>query len=114
MIPAPPVTEVMCHRVAMQSASRPAPTWRPTIIGALVAGALIVASFLVGAMLGHGGLPALLVVGLPCLLGGVIAFTRPQLRPFAAGFLVAWGSTVIIVILIYVLLVVALAGGTAG
>lgn len=96
----------------MQRASTPGPrpTGRPAIIGALAAGGLVVVAFLIGAMLGQGGLPALLIVGLPSILGGVVAFNRPRLRPFAAGLLVVWVSTVVIVIAVYVLLVVALSG----
>jgi hypothetical protein len=91
----------------------PEATWRPTAIGALVAGSMIVASFLVGAAIGHGGFPALIVVGLPSVVGGVIAFSRQRLRPYAAGFLVAWGAVLIIVAVIYVLLVAALSGPDA-
>lgn len=86
----------------------PAAHWRPTTIGALVAGGMIVLSFLVGATLGHGGFPALLVVGLPSVLGAVVAFSRPRLRPYAAGFLVAWFATLVIVVVAYVVLVAAL------
>jgi hypothetical protein len=71
---------------------------------------MVVVSFLVGAMLGHGGFPALVVVGLPSVVGGVIAFSRPALRPYAAGFLVAWIATLVIVGVIYVLFIAALAG----
>ncbi|MBC7307280.1 MAG: hypothetical protein H5T80_10210 [Dietzia sp.] len=90
----------------------PAPSsaqhWRPTTIGALVAGAMVVVSFLVGAALGHGGFPALLYVGLPSIIGGAVAFSRPRLRPYAAGFLVAWFATLIVVVVAYVVLVAAL------
>jgi hypothetical protein len=80
------------------------------MVGALVAGGMVIASFLVGALLDQGGFPALLLVGLPSVLAGAIAFTRPTLRPYATGFLVAWGSTLVIVVVIYALLVAALSG----
>lgn len=94
-------------------ASTPSAPWRPPVLGALVAGGMVVASFLVGAMLGAGGFPALLYVGLPSVLAGAIGFSRPTLRPYAAGFLVAWVSTLVIVVVIYVLLVAALSGTDA-
>ncbi|GAA6527936.1 hypothetical protein [Intrasporangium sp. DVR] len=94
-------------------APSPAAHWRPTTIGALVAGGMIVLSFLVGAMVGHGGFPALLVAGLPSVVGGVIAFSRPRLRPYAAGFLVAWFATLVIVVVAYVVLVAALSEPSA-
>lgn len=92
------------------TAPRPTAPWRPTVVGALVAGAMVVASFLIGAILDHGGFPALIIVGLPSVVGGIIAFSRPALRPYAAGFLVAWVSTLVIVGVIYVLLIAALSG----
>ena len=67
-------------------------------------------SFLVGALIEQGGFPALIVVGLPSVIGGVVAFTRPHLRPYAAGFLVAWFSALVVVGVVYLLLVAALAG----
>ena len=94
------------------NAPHPSPTshWRPTTIGALIAGAMIVVSFLVGALIEQGGFPALIVVGLPSVIGGVVAFTRPHLRAYAAGVLVAWFSALVVVGVVYLLLVAALAG----
>jgi hypothetical protein len=97
------------------NAASPSPTsnWRPTTIGALVAGGMIVVSFLVGALIEPGGFPALILVGLPSVIGGAVAFTRPQLRPYAAGFLVAWISALVIVGVVYLLLIAALSGAGA-
>ena len=94
------------------NAPHPSPTshWRPTTIGALIAGAMIVVSFLVGALIEQGGFPALIFVGLPSVVGGVFAFTRPHLRPYAAGFLVAWISALVVVGVVYLLLIAALSG----
>lgn len=94
-------------------AQPPASHWRPTTIGALVAGAMIVVSFLVGAMISHGGFPALILIGLPSVIGGIFAFSRPRLRPYAAGFLVAWTSALVVVAVAYLLLVAALSGSGA-
>jgi hypothetical protein len=97
------------------NAASPSPTsnWRPTTIGALVAGGMIVVSFLVGALIEQGGFPALILVGLPSVIAGAVAFTRPQLRPYAAGFLVAWISALVIVGVVYLLLIAALSGAGA-
>ena len=97
------------------NAAGPSPTshWRPTTIGALVAGGMIVVAFLVGAVIQQGGFPALILVGLPSVIGGAIAFTRPHLRPYAAGFLVAWISALVVVGVVYILLIAALSGAAA-
>ncbi|MDV3222308.1 hypothetical protein [Intrasporangium sp.] len=91
----------------------PGSHWRPTTIGALVAGGMIVVAFLVGAMISFGGFPTLILVGLPSVVGGIIAFSRPRLRPYAAGFLVAWISALVVVAVVYLLLVAALSGSDA-
>ena len=70
-------------------------------------------SFLVGALIKQGGFPALILVGLPSVIDGAVAFTRPQLRPYAAGFLVAWISALVIVGVVYLLLIAALSGAGA-
>ncbi|HKX68395.1 MAG TPA: hypothetical protein VJN29_14345 [Intrasporangium sp.] len=97
------------------NAASPSPTsqWRPTTIGALVAGGMIVVSFLVGVVIEQGGFPALILVGLPSVIGGAVAFTRPHLRPYAAGFLVAWISALVVVGVVYILLIAALSGAGA-
>lgn len=97
------------------NAASPSPTsqWRPTTIGALVAGGMIVVSFLVGVVIEQGGFPALILVGLPSVIGGAVAFTRPHLRPYAAGFLVAWISALVVVGVVYILLIAALSGSGA-
>jgi hypothetical protein len=94
----------------MNAAGSPTSPWRPTTIGALIAGGMIVVSFLVGAVINQGGFPALILVGLPSVICGIVAFTRPHLRPYAAGFLVAWISALVIVGVVYLLLIAALAG----
>ena len=47
------------------------------------------------------------------MIGGAVAFTRPHLRPYAAGFLVAWISALVIVGVVYLLLIAALSGAGA-